>query len=354
MGRTPRRTPKKVTILHVARKAGVSFGTVSRVLNNNVHVKPETRERVLKAVDYLGFIANRHARILAGGKAGTIGVLVPGLGSEYIGEIMRGVDAEMGSAGRDLILYTTHRDTAKEAAYVATCLNGMADGMLLVLPHNPSEYIDRMMNRKFPFVFIDHQGIGRECATVNAANWQGGYKVAEYLIGLGHRRIGFITGWKDLVAVQDRMKGFQAALKSNHIAEDPELIFEGTFEQSDGYHGGLHFLSLPDPPTAIFASNDVMAMGVMDAAREKGFRIPENLSVIGFDDIHQAAEVHPALTTVRQPLEKMGRMASQILLEMLRHPGGKIERVELPTELVLRDSCCEAKTHSARKMVSAQ
>jgi LacI family transcriptional regulator len=333
------RISEKVTILHVAKEAGVSFGTVSRVLNDDVHVRPETRERVRKAIERLGFVANRHARILAGGKAGTIGVLVPDLGTEYIAEIMRGVDAELSSTSRDIILYTTHRDREKEAAYVATCLDGMTDGMLLVLPRNPADYIAKLVKRKFPFVFIDHQGVGKESAAVGSSNWQGGYKATEYLIGLGHRRIGFITGWKDLENAQNRLKGFLAALRTNHIDEDPALVFEGTFAQSDGYNGGLYFLSLPNPPTAVFASNDIMAMGVMDAAREKGMHIPDDLSLVGFDDIHQAAEVHPALTTVRQPLEKMGRVASQMLLEMIRDPGTLRDRVELPTDLVIRDSC---------------
>ncbi len=339
MGRTSKPSSGKITILDVAKKADVSFGTVSRVINNDVHVRPATRERVLEAIDRLGFTANRHARILAGGKSGTVGVLAPDLGTEYIGEIVRGVDAEIGLGGYDLILYTTHRDPVKEAAYVATCLDGMADGLLLVLPRNPSDFIDRLNRRKFPFVFIDHQGRNDECAAVGAANWQGAYKATEYLIGLGHRRIGFITGWKDLDVAQNRLNGFEAALRTHHISEEAELIFEGTFNQSDGYSGGQRFLSLTNRPTAIFASNDVMAMGVMDAARERGLRVPEDLSVVGFDDIHQASEVHPALTTIRQPLEKMGRVASQMLLEMLRNPGCKIDRVELPTELVIRDSC---------------
>jgi LacI family transcriptional regulator len=344
MAQSSRRSSEKITILHVAKEAGVSFGTVSRVLNDDKHVRPETRERVLKAISRLGFVANRHARILAGGKTGTIGVLVPDLGTEYIGEIMRGVDSEIGLAGREILLYTTHRDAAKEAACVSTCLTGMTDGMLLVLPRNPADFVGKLIKRKYPFVFIDHQGTGKGCAAVGSANWQGGYKTTEYLIGLGHRRIGFITGWMDLDAAQNRLQGHQAALRMHHIAEDPDLIFEGTFNQADGYIGGQHLLGLPKPPTAVFASNDVMAMGVMDAAREKGLRVPEDLSVAGFDDIHQAAEVHPALTTVRQPLEKMGRVASQMLLEMLSNPAARTDRIELPTELVIRESCGPVRT----------
>jgi LacI family transcriptional regulator len=252
---------------------------------------------------------------------------------------MRGADAELALGGYGIILYTTHRVAKKEAEYVATCLQGMADGLLLVLPRNPSDFVGTLVRRKFPFVFIDHQGIGKESASVSAANWQGAYEATEYLIRLGHRRIGFITGWADLKGAQDRLQGYLAALRTNHISEDPELIFEGTFAQPDGYHGGLKFFSLKNPPTAVFASNDMMAMGVIDAARERVLRVPEDISVVGFDDIYLAAQVRPAITTVRQPLEQMGRVAAQMLLENLRNPGSRKDRIELPTELVIRDSC---------------
>jgi len=348
MSRTSTRSSENITILDVAKEAGVSFGTVSRVLNEEKHVKAETRERVLRAIDRLGFVANRQARILAGGKSGTVGVLVPDLGTEYIGEIMRGADAELALGGYGIILYTTHRIAKKEADYVAACLQGMADGLLLVLPRNPSDFAGTLIRRKFPFVFIDHQGIGKESASVSAANWQGAYEATEYLIRLGHRRIGFITGWVDLKAAQDRLQGYQAALRTNHIPEDPELIFEGTFAQPDGYHGGLKFLNVKNPPTAVFASNDMMAMGVMDAVRERGLRVPEDVSVVGFDDIYLSAQVRPAITTVRQPLEKMGRVAAQMLLEIMRNPEGKRERIELPTELVIRDSCQAVRESSGR------
>ena len=150
MSRTAKSSSKNLTILDVAREAGVSFGTVSRVLNEDKHVRVETRERVQRAIDRLGFVANRHARILAGGKSGTVGVLVPDLGTEYIGEIMRGADAELALGGYGIILYTTHRVAKKEAEYVAVCLQGMADGLLLVLPRNPSDFVDTLVKEKIP------------------------------------------------------------------------------------------------------------------------------------------------------------------------------------------------------------
>lgn len=329
----------KVTIIDVAKQAGVSFGTVSRVINSDIHVKKETRERVLQTMERLGFVANRQARSLAGGRSNSIGVLVPDLGTGYIGEIIRGIDAELSLTNLDLILYTTHRTASKEANYVANLATGMVDGLLLVLPRRPADFIGNLTQRKFPFVLIDHQGAGRDCPAVGATNWQGAYNATEYLVKLGHTRIGFITGSMDLGCAVDRLDGYRSALRTQHVAEAPELIFEGDFFQPDGYAGASALLDLPIPPTAIFASNDVMAMGVMDAVRNRGLRIPDDISVIGFDNIPQSELVRPALTTVSQPLEKMGRVATQMLLDLLKNPDQDSERIELPTELVVRESC---------------
>ena len=329
----------KITIVEVAAQAGVSFGTVSRVINNDVHVKKETRERVLNTMQQMGFIANRQARILARGKSNSIGLLVPDLGTEYIGELIRGIDAELSLFDLDLILYTTHRTASKEANYVANLATGMVDGLLLVLPRNPADFIGNLTERKFPFVLIDHQGAGRECPAVGATNWQGGYNATEYLIKLGHTRIGFITGSMDLGCAVGRLDGYRSALRTYHIPDAPELVYEGNFFQPDGYAGASALLELPDPPTAIFASNDVMAMGAMDAVRNRGLLVPDDVSIVGFDDIPQSSLVRPAMTTVNQPLEKMGRFATQMLLDLLKHPENTANRIELPTQLVVRDSC---------------
>jgi LacI family transcriptional regulator len=328
----------KVTIVEVAAEAGVSFGTVSRVINNDIHVKPETRQRVLETMRRLNFVANRQARILAGGKSNMVGVLVPDLGTEYIGEVVRGIDYELGLAGYDLMVYTTHRTADKEAEYVTSLARDTVEGLLLVLPRNPADYVEVLTQRKFPFVLIDHQGTGDDCPVVGATNWQGAYNATDYLIKLGHRRIGFITGSLDLGSAIDRLAGYKKALRTNHIEEDPELVYEGRFAQMDGYDGARKFLSLANPPTAIFASNDVMAMSAMDAVREQGLRVPEDIAIMGFDDIPQAAMLHPALTTVRQPLEQMGRVAAQLLVDMIRKPDLVGYRIELPTELIIRSS----------------
>lgn len=328
----------RVTIVEVAEKAGVSLGTVSRVMNNDSHVAPETRERVSAVMREMGYVANRQARGLKGSRTNVIGVLAPDLGTGYIGEILHGIDAELGLHQLDLMLFTTHRAATKEANYVANMVQGMVDGLLLILPRNPVDYMATLTDRNFPFVLIDHQGTGNPCPAVGATNWQGGYHATEYLIKLGHRRIGFITGSMDLGAAIDRLEGYKSALQVHHIPYESQLIYEGTFWQTDGYAGGSALLNLENPPTAIFASNDVMAMGAMDAIRSRGLRVPEDISIIGFDDIPQAAMVRPALTTVRQPLEQMGRLATQMLIDQLKHPEKEIGRIELPTELIVRDS----------------
>ncbi len=328
----------KVTIVEVAKKAGVSLGTVSRVINNDIHVAPETRERVLAVTREMGYVANRQARGLKGSKTNVIGLLVPELGTGYIGEIMHGIDAELAHNQLDLMLFTAHRTAPKEANYVGNMVQGMVDGLLLVLPRNPTDYIDTLTRHNFPFVLIDHQGTGNPCPAVGATNWQGAYNATEYLIKLGHTRIGFITGSMELGAAVDRLEGFKSALHVHHIPENPQLIYEGTFFQPDGYAGASALLDLDAPPTAIFASNDVMAMGAMDAIRNRGLHVPEDISILGFDDIPQAALVRPALTTVRQPLEQMGRVATQMLIDKLKNPKSEIGRIELPTELIVRNS----------------
>ena len=333
----------RVTIFDVAEASGVSYGTVSRVINNEPHVRASTRRRVMDAIDRLGFVINRQAQSLARGQTHVIGVLVPDLGTGYIGEIMRGIDAELDHAGYDLMLFTTHRRAAKEANYVLSLVQGVVEGLVLVLPRNPADYLGVLSSRQFPHVLVDHQGVDTTSPAIGTTNWQGGFVATEHLINLGHTRIAFITGTMDLGCAQERLDGYKAALRMHHIPQIDELIFEGDFFQNSGVVAANALLDLAEPPSAIFASNDVMAMGAMDVIRHRGLRIPDDISIVGFDDIPQAAMVFPPLTTVRQPLEQMGRVATQVLLEMLKNPGSDTTRQELPTQLVLRSSTCSYK-----------
>jgi LacI family transcriptional regulator len=333
----------KVTIFDVADASGVSYGTVSRVINNEPHVKPATRAKVIDAINRMGYVINRQAQNLARGQNRAIGVLVPDLGTGYIGEIIRGIDAELEHAGYDIMLFTTHRRAAKESNYVTSLVEGVVEGLLMVLPRNPADYHSVLQSKRFPHVLIDHQGLDTKGAAVGATNWQGAFQATEYLIHLGHWRIGFITGSMDLGCAQDRLNGYQAALRAHHLQENQKLVCEGDFSQTSGVIAANNLLDLPEPPTAIFASNDVMAMGAMDAVRHHGMRIPDDISIMGFDNIPQSSMVFPPLTTIQQPLEQMGRVATQMLLDMINQSDWVGQRIDLPTELIQRASCAPPK-----------
>ncbi len=257
-----------VTIIDVAREANVSYSTVSRVVNNKSYVKPETRERVLQAMQRLGYQVNMQARSLAGGHSNVIGLLVHGLVTEYTGEILRGIDEEIDSADYELMLYTTHRRKTKESSYVNMMRRGLADGLLLILPEESEAYLETLKQAGFPHVLIDHQIEGTP--SVVSANYAGAREAMEYLISLGHRRIAFIQGMDTVTASGQRFQGYQDVLAEQGIAYDPSLVYRGDFMQASGYDAAHHLLNLSEPPTAIFAASDLMALGAMDAAREIG------------------------------------------------------------------------------------
>jgi len=219
---------------------------------------------------------------LRGGRSHLIGLLVRDLGTAYIGEIIRGVDSELALNKYDVMLYTTHRSETQESAYVTALTRGMTDGMLLVLPRYPEAYLQTLRQKKFPYVLIDHQGIDDRGPAVGATNRAGAYDATRYLLALGHRRIGFITGSMELGCSRERLDGYRAALHDHGVAIDEELIREGTFQQPRGYEAGSELMDVANAPTAILASNDVMAFGVMEAARERGKKIPDDISIIGF------------------------------------------------------------------------
>lgn len=334
--------PDEVTIFDVAKEAGVSYSTVSRVVNNKEYVSANKRERVLQAMAQLGYVANMQARSLAGGRTNTVGLLVHGLNNGYIGEIIKGIDNALDEAHYDIMLYTTHRHKAKESVYVTRLTRNVVDGLLLVLPRNAEVYLEALNKRRFPHVLVDHEGIshGQRVPSIVAENWRGAHDATRYLLQLGHRRIGFITGSLDMgVCAQDRLSAYKAALQEYGLPVLPELIREGNFLQPLGYSCAKELLNLEVPPTAIFASNDISAFGVMEAVRDQGLRIPRDISIIGFDDIPQSTHVHPPLTTVRQPLEEMGQRAARLLLNYINNPNAEVECIELPTELVIRESC---------------
>ncbi|MCA9836936.1 MAG: LacI family DNA-binding transcriptional regulator [Trueperaceae bacterium] len=330
--------PKNITIFDVAQASGVSYSTVSRVLNGFTFVKESTRLKVLEAAEELGYVANMQARSLAGGKSKVIGLLVPQLDNGYINEICRGIDQALVKVGYDLMLYTTHHEKDKEAKYVKAITNGLTDGLLLLVPLVPAAYIAMLREQNYPYVLIDQGDNAGESYIVDSTNWQGAYDATKHLLELGHSRIAFVSGIPELSSSRDRLEGFKAALQEYDVPFDSSLIAEGFFEAELAIEATTYLLSLNPRPSAIFASNDLSALGAMEAVRQAKLRIPEDISIIGFDDIPQASITYPKLTTIRQPLEQMGRVAVKLLLEQIEKPDLKPRRVTLATQLVVRDS----------------
>lgn len=341
----PSRKKSGVTISDVARASGVSLATVSRVLSGYEFVSESTRNRVMEVVMRLGFVANIQARSLAGGRSQIVALIVPNLDNSYVGTIMQGIDRELVRANYDLMLYASHWHRDNESFYVNVLARGLPEGLILIAPLVPATYLGALRERNIPYVLIDQGDTTETSCVVDATNWQGAYEATRYLCQLGHTRIGFITGALNIQSAVDRLAGYKAALIDSDIPIRDELIVEGDYQHQTGYQNAKSLLlSVVPPPTAIFASNDLSAFGAMEAARECGLHIPDDISIIGFDDIPQAVVAYPKLTTVRQPLEQMGQVAVKMLLEQIEDRSRSPQRITLETQLIIRDSCGPHKT----------
>lgn len=330
--------PLRATIFDVARVSGVSHATVSRVVNGRQNVRAETRQRVEAAMRELGYVAHVSARALASGRTQVIGLLAQEVDNAFFTSVIGGVDQQASAQGYDFLLCTTHARREKEAEYVARLSRGMVDGLLIVLPRGLPDYVEQLRANEFPFVLIDFDDDAPGCSVVNAANRRGTRDAIRYLVGLGHRRIGFITGRDNVGATYSRLAGYRDEMAAAGLEVRESDVVEGDFMEARGHAAGIEMLSRADRPTAIFASSDMAAFGVMRAADDLGIAVPGGLSVVGFDDIPEAARVNPALTTVRQPLREMGRVAVNQLLGRLDDPAQPPVRVVLDTELIVRGS----------------
>jgi LacI family transcriptional regulator len=329
----------RATIRDIADAAGVSIATVSRVLNGRPDVSPVTREAVLRVVREQGFSMNRSARALSGGRTGLIGVTLPIVHVEYFSRMLWGASEALYEHDMRVVLCPTMHERDREVTLLEQLLQGTTDGALLLLTRESNDALRALERKGFPFVVLDPRyPVDEGTPVVSAAHWAGAKAATEHLLSLGHRRIGAITGPHGWVASVDRLDGYQAALAAAGVLPDPDLIAKGNFTGESGRAAASRLLSLPDPPTAIFAFNDEMAVGAMRVAEQRGLRLPDDLSIVGFDDLEKAEIVRPALTTLRQPLAEMGRMAVSLLTRVVEDQPIEAMRVELATKLVVRDS----------------
>lgn len=329
----------RVTIFDVAQAANTSYATVSRVLNNHKNVNHQTRERVLQVIEELGYAANRNARSLAGVQTNMIGLLIHGMDRGYVSELIMSIEDETAAEGYDLVIYSTHRHKHKEVQFVNTLIQGHVDGLLMMPPLNFEAYQNTLCESAVPVVLIDQASKDNTISAVIPTNKQGAYDATNYLIELGHRRIGFITGPMEMGCSIDRLRGYKAALADHGISFDQNLSIGGNFREDDGYEAARQLLNLVPRPTAIIASNDFSAMGAYNAIRDASLLVPDDISLIGFDDIPMASYTNPPLTTVQLPIRQMGQEAVRLLLEQIKNPEQSCSPVHLSTRLMVRESC---------------
>lgn len=333
---SPARGPR-TTLSAVAARAGVSVPTVSKVLNNRPEIAEPTRRRVEAAITETGYRRRALARRVT--RAGLVDIVVHGVNSPWVLEVLAGAEEAAYRAGVGLVVTSTHGDTLR-GRWVQNLVRRRSDGVVLVVSDIPAEMLDRLAATNVPVVLVDRTGNSDPgLPSVGAANWSGALSATEHLLGQGHRRIGMISGQTRLACSAERIDGYHAALRRAGIQVDTDLVLHGDFFAEGGRIGAAQLLSLPEPPTAIFAGSDLQALGVYEEARRRGLRIPDDLSVVGFDDLSIAQYVTPPLTTVRQPHSEMAAEAVRMVLSMKSadYPDPPT-RMELATSLIVRES----------------
>ncbi len=327
----------RLTIRDVAREAGVSHQTVSRVINGDTLVTPETRAKVEAAIAQLGYQPNAIARSLAAGHSKTLACLAPNLTDYTFAAIIEGAEAECRQHGFFLISSSAPHEAAFAALIDELVPSRRIEGLMVINP-----YIDRRtqyLPGNVPTVFIGgHPRPGHEVDAITLDDCGAARSAVDHLTGLGHRRIAMLTGPLVEDCTQDRITGFRLSLQAAHLKPDPDLLVEGDWSASSAYTATLELLKLKRPPTAIFAQNDRMALGALRAARDLGLPVPERLSVIGLDDMPLASYFDPPLTTMRQDMFAIGRTAAQLLVRRVEQPPVQPQQLRQAAELIIRQS----------------
>jgi LacI family transcriptional regulator len=331
----------RVTIHQVAKDAGVSAMTVSRVINDSPRVSSDTRRRVQVSIARLGYVPNRLARNLIQRKTGSLGVIVPDVANPFFTLIVRGVERVAWQAGYHVILCDTQGDLERERGYLEDMVSFQVEGVMIAPVGDSSKPHLRVLARNgVPFVLIDRSIAGFEADLVQGDSLSGAAQLVNHLIELGHRRIGMITEGLEVSTARDRVEGYRQALAGAGLAADDTLVAESSaIDPGVARESTFQLLDLPDPPTAIFAVNNIAVVGVVEAARARGLEIPGDLALVCFDDIEHVSRLYPFLTVMAQPAETFGTIAAQLLLDRLgsRVPPRR-RTVVLPAEFVVRQS----------------
>jgi len=326
-------------IRDVAKAAGVSVATVSKVLNGYTTVNQQTKEKVLKCVKELRFRPNLAARSLVGRRSMTIGIfLTTELAHPFFTRILAGMEQALKAKGYDLI-YLAQMSWNKDYSFVRHCQSRNVEGVVVFGFQREDTSFEELIESGIPAVFIDLDVQDGRAGYISSDNREAAERAVAYLAELKHRKISFLSGIKDSYVNQQRYEGFRAGLANAGIPYREDYVSEGDFTRERGYHAMRGLLALPEPPTAVVCCSDMSAIGAMDAIRDAGLSVPEDVSVLGFDDIEIAGYVRPALTTVRQNMIEIGRRAIELLDELIVDENLKPPEAIVPTELVVRESC---------------
>ena len=326
----------RTTLATIATEAGVSLPTVSKVVNGRPDVAPSTRarvERLLHEHHYSRGGPRRHRR------SDLIDLVFNGFDNPWAVEILRGVEEWCAAHSTAVAVSAVRHGDAPPVSWASALADHATDGVILVTSELTDVQTGQLGGAGVPLVVIDPVNAPPpDIPSVGATNWAGGLAATEHLIELGHKRVAAIAGPGNYLCSRARIDGYRSALERAGISFDPELVRHGDFHHEGGFAQGHELLNLPDRPTAIFAGSDQQAFGVYEAARQRGLRVPEDLSVVGFDELPVARWAPPPLTTVRQPLAEMGRTAAQMLSELVEGGSLRSTRIELSTELIVRES----------------
>ncbi|GHJ47612.1 LacI family transcriptional regulator [Catellatospora sp. TT07R-123] len=331
----------RVTVRQIAAQTGLSIATVSRVLNGHPHVAERTRELVRQAMDRFGDAApsprSAAPRAVDPGPAGVF-VRCPYQLTDYFGLIVSSIAETLHHYGRHLVLDAGQIAQNEDVLPTLAQRPGI-EGAILILPPEHTDDLQRLRASRLPFVVVDPRTPPpRDIPAVSAAHFSGARAVTEHLLQLGHRRIGVLAGPHNWLAGKARLAGHNSALADVGMLADPSLVRSAEPTTAFGHAAAAELLDLPEPPTAVIGFNDKVAVGIISAAADRGLRVPDDLSVTGFDDIDLAQATNPKLTTVRQPLEEMGRMAVSLIIRLLDKHRLEALHIELATELVVRGS----------------
>lgn len=336
---------KNPSIEDIAREANVSIATVSRVFNKSDKVREKTAKRVLKAAEKMNYHPNKVARRMRVKNTDSliIGLIITDVGNPFFSDLVRGVEDIAYKNKHAVLISNTDEDPEKEEFYINSMLSEKVSGVIIAPTAGNTAYLKKLVSQGYPIVSVDRKQPNLNIDTVTINNQLGAYDAVRHLIRLGHERIGIINGIKSLSTTEERFQGYKEALREEGLPLDKDLIIYEDYKEQGGYRGMKALLNIDRPPTAIFSTNNLMTLGCIEAIYEKNLKIPDDVAVVGFDDMPWSGALNPSLTAVKQPGYELGTTAAELLIKRLNDSTERnTMNIVLNPELIIRKSCGQA------------